>query len=115
MFVMYKVSGRETGRLVYGFASSYKLLTSKFILCLYSVMIAFSDGLFIDVLIFSFCLQLCVQKLRILIEDSDQNCKYFVFLFFYCVQRLTFYMMIFFRYPKICIVRYWYYYYVFFL
>lgn len=22
-------------------------------------------------------IQLCVQKLRILIEDSDQNCKYF--------------------------------------
>lgn len=33
-------------------------------------------------------IQLCVQKLRILIEDSDQNCKYVLqitFFLFFCV------------------------------
>lgn len=37
---------------------------------------------FIYIYKFTFTLfQLCVQKLRILIEDSDQNCKCIIYLF----------------------------------
>lgn len=64
-----------TGRIIiiffYFFSTSAMSLLYECINTVIAVLISISSGMPTH----SASIQLCVQKLRILIEDSDQNCK----------------------------------------